>query len=87
MAGETNVDVVILLSDVEGLYKEPPSASGKRGEVIDTYEPDAKYIIGASSRSGTRDKPSNFSDSFVVSLIRACFIHVFIRPRWDAVQD
>jgi glutamate 5-kinase len=38
VAGETNVDLVILLSDVEGLYKEPPSASGKKGELIDTYQ-------------------------------------------------
>jgi delta-1-pyrroline-5-carboxylate synthetase len=52
VAGETNVDIVILLSDVEGLYKEPPSASGKKGELIDTYQPEAKFTIGAGSRTG-----------------------------------
>lgn len=52
VAGETNADLVILLSDVEGLYKEPPSASGKKGELIDTYQHDAKFTIGAGSRTG-----------------------------------
>lgn len=52
VAGETNADLVILLSDVEGLYKEPPSASGKKGELIDTYQHDAQFTIGAGSRTG-----------------------------------
>lgn len=53
VAGEANVDVVILLSDVEGLYEKPPTSgsSGKKRDVIDTYFPDAKFTIG--TRSGT----------------------------------
>lgn len=64
VAGETNVDLVILLSDVEGLYKEPPRA-GKKGDVIDTYLPDAKYTIGAGSRAGIGPRSSCALPPFV----------------------
>jgi len=55
VAGEANVDVVILLSDVEGLYEKPPTSgsSGKKRDVIDTYFPDAKFTIGTRSGTGT----------------------------------
>jgi len=52
IAGETGADIVILLSDVEGLYTEPPTASGKHGELVDTYFPEAQFTIGSGSRTG-----------------------------------
>jgi delta-1-pyrroline-5-carboxylate synthetase len=52
----TNIkaDLVILLSDVHGLYKEPPK-EGFKPEIINTIDlsnNDMKYIIGEKSRMG-----------------------------------
>lgn len=52
VAAETNVDLVVLLSDVDGLYTEPPKKGKRGGNVIDTYTSDVKFTIGAGSSAG-----------------------------------
>lgn len=42
---------MILLTDVEGLYKVPPVATEKP-QIIHTYFPDAQVNIGSKSRVG-----------------------------------
>lgn len=55
MGAEIGADVVILLSDVEGLYRTPPDASqpDKVPDIIHTYNPDdTAFTIGEKSRVG-----------------------------------
>lgn len=50
---ELNADLLVLLSDVEGLYNGPPSDS--KSELIDTYikeKHDEKITFGDKSRVG-----------------------------------
>eukprot|EP00005_Dracoamoeba_jomungandri_P003309 CAMPEP_0174255762 /NCGR_PEP_ID=MMETSP0439-20130205/5068_1 /TAXON_ID=0 /ORGANISM="Stereomyxa ramosa, Strain Chinc5" /LENGTH=722 /DNA_ID=CAMNT_0015338089 /DNA_START=37 /DNA_END=2205 /DNA_ORIENTATION=- len=51
IGGEIKAELVILLSDVEGLYKKPPTEN-EEPEVISTYVPDTDFTIGKGSVVG-----------------------------------
>lgn len=56
------LDLVVLLSDIDGLYKRPP-APGEIGEVVHTYLGDSFKIEGKSF-GGTESSFGNVKKSF-----------------------
>lgn len=46
-----NADLIVMLTDVEGLYSKPPS-SQERSEIVHTFIPGENYIFGEKSRMG-----------------------------------
>jgi delta-1-pyrroline-5-carboxylate synthetase len=53
LAAEIQADLLVLMSDVDGIYTKPPSQEGAR--LICTYTPDMKDVVkfGKKSRVGT----------------------------------
>lgn len=51
VAAECQVDLIVLLTDVDGLYAHLPE-DGHPGKVIHTFRADSKFNIGAKSRVG-----------------------------------
>lgn len=51
---EIDVDLMILLSDVEGLFARPPNEvpSGEDNKIIHTYVPENSVVIGTKSKVG-----------------------------------
>jgi delta-1-pyrroline-5-carboxylate synthetase len=53
LAAEVQADLLVLMSDVDGIYTKPPSQEGAR--LLCTYTPDMKDLVkfGKKSRVGT----------------------------------
>eukprot|EP01116_Phalansterium_solitarium_P019390 TRINITY_DN538_c0_g1_i1.p1 TRINITY_DN538_c0_g1~~TRINITY_DN538_c0_g1_i1.p1 ORF type:complete len:734 (-),score=333.88 TRINITY_DN538_c0_g1_i1:1404-3605(-) len=51
IAAEAGAKLLVLLTDVEGLYKKPP-AKDRKNEVIHTYIPETEFKIGSLSKAG-----------------------------------
>jgi delta-1-pyrroline-5-carboxylate synthetase len=68
LAAEVQADLMVLMSDVDGIYTKPPSQEGAR--LLCTYTPDMKDLVkfGKKSRVGTGGM-----DSKVNSIISVLF--------------
>jgi len=51
VAAEVQADLLILMSDVDGIYTKPPSQEGAR--LIPTYNADQSIQFGITSKVGT----------------------------------
>jgi delta-1-pyrroline-5-carboxylate synthetase len=71
VASETKVDLVILLTDVEGLYRQPPTVN-RKGEIIRTYRPHTEFTIGKQSRDGRGGMQAKI-DAALYALSRGVF--------------
>jgi glutamate 5-kinase len=63
LAAEVQADLLVLMSDVDGIYTKPPSQEGAR--LICTYTPDMKDLVkfGKKSRVGTGGMDSKVGPS------------------------
>jgi delta-1-pyrroline-5-carboxylate synthetase len=62
LAAEVQADLMVLMSDVDGIYTKPPSQEGAR--LLCTYTPDMKDLVkfGKKSRVGTGGMDSKVND-------------------------
>ena len=80
LAAEINADLLLLLSDVEGLYTCPPGTDGSR--LMHTYSPSQNgkaLAFGEKSRVGTGGMESK---------VRSCIVCVAVVTRqtnWAAI--
>ena len=71
LAAEMKADLLILLSDVEGLYTTPPGTEGSR--LMHTYSPQSNSIhiqFGSKSRVGLGGMDSKVGFSYSSSQVK-----------------
>ena len=70
LAAEVQADLMVLMSDVDGIYTKPPSQEGAR--LLCTYTPDMKDYVkfGKKSRVGTggMDSKVNYAISVLFAI-------------------
>lgn len=73
LAAEVEADLLILMSDVDGIYTRPPSQEGAR--LIHTFTPDMLKTItfGKKSKVGTGGMDSKVCQSSSYDNIARCF--------------
>ena len=67
LAAEVQADLLVLMSDVDGIYTKPPSQEGAR--LLCTYTPDMKDLVkfGKKSRVGTGGMDSKVNNFYYMT--------------------
>jgi delta-1-pyrroline-5-carboxylate synthetase len=60
LAAEVSADLLILMSDVDGMYTRPPGQDGAR--LVSTFTPDMSVTFGGKSKVGTGGMDSKVSN-------------------------